>query len=66
MKKILFLKSNPPYNMGDRAVFPDEISRRLVDAGVARYLPEKKASAAKNVEAPPEDKMMRSAEVKKK
>jgi hypothetical protein len=62
MKKLLFVKSNPPYNEGDIAYFPDEISRRLVDGGVARYVKVK----AKNVEEPPEDKMVRSAEVKKK
>jgi hypothetical protein len=65
MKKVLFVQSNPPFNTGDYAFFTDEIARRLVDGGKAKYVSVKKASA-KNVETPPEDKMVRSAEVKKK
>ena len=39
MKKVLFVQSNPPYNAGDCAFFNDEIAKRLVNNGKARYVP---------------------------
>jgi hypothetical protein len=65
VKKILFVQSNPPYNAGDVAFFPDELARRLVDGGKATYASVKKANAVKNLDAPPKDKMVHSAKVKK-
>ena len=64
MKTVEFIDANPPYRIGDLAGFEDEIARRLVEGGKARYWkPEKQA---KNLDSPPEDKMVRSGEIKKK
>jgi hypothetical protein len=73
MKKILFVRSNPPYNDGDVAFFTDEIAKRLVNGGKARYVVVKKAKneeeveapEAKNLDSPPRDKMVHSAKIKK-
>ena len=72
MKKVLFVQSNPPYNAGDCAFFNDEIAKRLVNNGKARYVeskkakkPEVEATPVKNLDHPPKDKMVHTAKVKK-
>jgi hypothetical protein len=63
MKTVEFLDQNPPYRIGDIAGFEDEIAKRLVEGGKAKYF---KPEKAKNLDSPPEDKMVRSGEIKKK
>ncbi len=63
MKSVRFLLPNPPYQLGEVAGFEDEVAKRLVQSGKAEYY---KPPKAKNLEAPPEDKMVHKGEVKKK
>jgi hypothetical protein len=58
----------PPYNIGEIASFSEEEAHRLVLSGVARYVEHKRPEpkVSKMVETPPKDKMVRSANVKKK
>ena len=62
MKTVEFIDANPPYRIGDISGFEDEIARLLVDGGKAIYF----KPPAKNLDSPPEDKMVRSGEIKKK
>jgi hypothetical protein len=69
MKEVLFVQLVSPYNIGEIACFSDEEAQRLVFNGLARYVENKivtEPEVSKMVEAPPKDKMMRSAKVKKK
>ncbi len=60
MKEIKFIGKVPPYNIGEVATFDDVRAARYVEIHAAVY------TELKNVSAPPEDKMVRPSEVKKK
>ena len=63
MKEVRFTRSRPPYTTGDVAQFEDKVADDFVTMGAAEYY---QPPLAKNLDAPPEDKMMKSSEVKKK
>ncbi|MDI6872095.1 MAG: hypothetical protein QME79_12280 [Bacillota bacterium] len=63
MIPVRFKVGQAPYNAGEIAGFPPEVAERLISAGVAEaYVAEvRPPEVTKAIEAPPVDKMVRSA-----